>query len=186
MNSSIRSIRAAMLAAVVFAMSCGGLMYTSAPAMACAWTPTVESNYYATSLDHPDYVQVICELRVENIAWDSSYWSSVENRQMPLGHGTAHHARPAGLGGGVDTYPAEIYWEQGKWIVNQLPAAAPPGSATPAPAAPPVVVPPAPVVNSPTAPYIPTPSFDGPNLGCTWVNGYTKKNGKNVRGHWRC
>ena len=76
------------------------VLYASAPAMACAWTPTIESNYYATSLDYPDHVQVICELTVENITWDGvSYWSNAENRWMPLGHGTARHYRPVGLEG---------------------------------------------------------------------------------------
>ncbi|WP_131722268.1 hypothetical protein [Mycolicibacterium chubuense] len=106
-------------AAMIFVAAGGGMIYTSAPAIACAWTPTIESNYYATSLDYPDHVQVICELTVEDIAWDGvSYWSNAENRWMPLGHGTARHYRPAGLGGGVDHYPVEIYWKEGQWVVN--------------------------------------------------------------------
>ena len=97
------------------------VLYASAPAMACAWTPTIESNYYATSLDYPDHVQIICEMGVENITWDGvSYWSYAENRWMPLGHGTARHYRPVTLGGGVDYYPVEIYWKDGKWVVNPV------------------------------------------------------------------
>lgn len=184
MNQMLRN--RAVATAMIFVAVGGGMIYTSAPASACAWTPTIESNYYATSLDYPDHVQVICELRVENIAWDSSYWSDTENREMPLGHGTAHHARPAGLGGGVDSYPVEIYWEQGEWIVNQLPASAPHSSATPAPAAPPAVVPPPPPADTPNVPYVPAPRANAPSTGCTWVDAYTKKNGTHVRGHWRC
>ena len=30
------------------------------------------------------------------------------------------------------------------------------------------------------------PSVNGPNIGCTWVNGYTKKNGTYVSGYLRC
>jgi len=30
------------------------------------------------------------------------------------------------------------------------------------------------------------PSVNGPNVGCTWVNGYTKSNGTSVSGYWRC
>lgn len=30
------------------------------------------------------------------------------------------------------------------------------------------------------------PSVNGPNVGCTWVNGYTKGNGTRVSGYWRC
>lgn len=66
-------------------------------------------------------------------------------------------------------------------------------SSTPPPAAPPppVVVPP-PVIPPPVpyVPYIPPPSAYVPNMGvpagCTWVDGYTKKNGTRVRGHVRC
>lgn len=65
-------------------------------------------------------------------------------------------------------------------------------SATPAPLAPPAVPPP-PAAYIPDVPYIPVapvaplmPSLNVPNIGCTWVNGYTKKNGTRVRGHWRC
>ena len=35
--------------------------------------------------------------------------------------------------------------------------------------------------DSPNLPY-----FDTPNVGCTWVNGYTKSNGTQVSGHFRC
>lgn len=114
------NIRSLSVGVAMFAALGGAVVHEAAPAMACAWTPTIDSNYYATSLDYPDHVQIICELRVENIEWDSSYWSNIENREMPLGHGTARHARPAGTGGGVDTYPVEIRWEQGEWIVNRL------------------------------------------------------------------
>ena len=30
------------------------------------------------------------------------------------------------------------------------------------------------------------PSVDGPNVGCTWVNGYTRSNGTRVSGYMRC
>ena len=30
------------------------------------------------------------------------------------------------------------------------------------------------------------PSVDGPNIGCTWVNGYTRSNGTRVSGYMRC
>jgi len=30
------------------------------------------------------------------------------------------------------------------------------------------------------------PSATTPNIGCTWVNGYTKRNGTHVSGYWRC
>lgn len=63
--------------------------------------------------------------------------------------------------------------------------------ATPAPLVPPAVVPPPPAY-IPSAPYIPipdvpsVPNFNVPGFGCTWVDGYTKKNGTRVRGHLRC
>lgn len=68
---------------------------------------------------------------------------------------------------------------------------APSSSATPAPVVPPPViqppvVPSPPLVGTPYVPLVPNPSFSTPNIGCTWVNGYTKKNGTRVRGHWRC
>lgn len=51
---------------------------------------------------------------------------------------------------------------------------------------------PSPAVTLPPAspPYLPVvpnaPSVNTPNVGCTWVDGYTKKNGTHVRGHYRC
>lgn len=57
----------------------------------------------------------------------------------------------------------------------------------PAPDAPPPVVAPPPVAVPP--PAVAPPALNGPSvpgLGCTWVDGYTKKNGTRVRGHWRC
>jgi hypothetical protein len=30
------------------------------------------------------------------------------------------------------------------------------------------------------------PNVNAPNVGCTWVNAYTRSNGTNVSGHWRC
>lgn len=35
--------------------------------------------------------------------------------------------------------------------------------------------------DSPDLPYA-----DAPNIGCTWVNSYTRSNGTRVSGHWRC
>ena len=60
-------------------------------------------------------------------------------------------------------------------------------SSTPPPVPPPPVVAPPPVVVD--TPYVPVPSVPNmsvPGVGCTWVNGYTKKNGTSVRGYWRC
>jgi hypothetical protein len=57
-------------------------------------------------------------------------------------------------------------------------------SARPAPPAAPVPVP-VPV----DTPYVPVPSAPNVNtghLGCTWVNGYTRKSGTHVSGYWRC
>ncbi|MDQ1306029.1 MAG: hypothetical protein QG671_1861 [Actinomycetota bacterium] len=34
------------------------------------------------------------------------------------------------------------------------------------------------------SPYL--PNLDGPNIGCTWVNGYTRSNGTRVSGYFRC
>jgi hypothetical protein len=41
-------------------------------------------------------------------------------------------------------------------------------------------------VDTPNVPYIPAPSINVPNVGCTWVNGYTRKSGVHVNGYWRC
>lgn len=60
----------------------------------------------------------------------------------------------------------------------------PPPPAEPSPAIPPSMP------YLPGLPYVPPPSAYVPNVGmpsgCTWVNGYTKKNGTRVRGHMRC
>lgn len=62
---------------------------------------------------------------------------------------------------------------------NCVPTSTPTSSSTPTPAPPPpVVVPP------PAAPS--APSANVPGLGCTWVDGYTRKSGTRVKGHFRC
>jgi hypothetical protein len=77
------------------------------------------------------------------------------------------------------------------------PASEPSSSASPTPAPPPPVVAPPPVgigVDTPNVPYVPyvpyappsVPSFNVPNVGCTWVNGYTRKSGVHVSGYYRC
>jgi hypothetical protein len=69
------------------------------------------------------------------------------------------------------------------------PAPASSSPASPAPVTPPPVVAPPPVgigVDTPNVPYIPAPSVNVPNMGCTWVNSYTRKDGTRVRGYWRC
>ncbi|SLL32097.1 Uncharacterised protein [Mycobacteroides abscessus subsp. abscessus] len=60
-------------------------------------------------------------------------------------------------------------------------------SAAPAPLTP---MPALPAPYAPNIPYVPpmpsAPDVNVPGPGCTWVDGYTKKNGTRVRGHWRC
>ncbi len=95
---------------------------------------------------------------------------------------------------GNENMPSPYSFDQGTVIAtsaltNYCPEAAP-GSQAVAPApitpvtAPPVFVPPA------STPYIPAlpsaPSIGVPSIGCTWVDGYTKKDGTRVRGHYRC
>lgn len=74
----------------------------------------------------------------------------------------------------------------GKWLDTvHPPDYVVPCSATPAPVAPPPVNPPPVVVDTPYVPYIPAPSLNAPSGSCTWVDGYTRRDGTRVRGHWR-
>lgn len=86
--------------------------------------------------------------------------------------------------------PSPYSFDQGKVIATSaLANYCPYGVAGGDPAAPvnlpPVdALPPAP---TPYAPLVPNaPSANVPNIGCTWVNGYTKKNGTRVSGYYRC
>lgn len=95
---------------------------------------------------------------------------------------------------GNENMPSPYNFDQGKVIATSALANYCPdvvaGSqpVAPAPIAP-VIAPPAPappvgnlyIPNSPNA-----PSLNVPNPGCTWVNGYTRKNGTHVRGYYRC
>lgn len=85
-----------------------------------------------------------------------------------------------------ENLPSPYSFDQGKVIVTSALANYCPDSATELEPVPPPIVAPAPTVETPYVPPVPVPTADVPNLGCTWVNGYTKKNGTNVRGHYRC
>lgn len=54
------------------------------------------------------------------------------------------------------------------------------GATTCAPPPPPASVAP------PTAVDVPNVDLPDPHLGCTYVDGYTKRNGTHVSGYWRC
>lgn len=91
---------------------------------------------------------------------------------------------------GNENKPSPYTFEQGMVIARAAlgnycaGAAGSRGDGAPA-VVPPVVAPvPGPAGYPPSVPDV----ADAPrlNLGCTWVNGYTKKNGTRVRGHYRC
>ncbi|BCI52228.1 hypothetical protein NIIDNTM18_15060 [Mycolicibacterium litorale] len=86
---------------------------------------------------------------------------------------------------GNENKPSPYSFDQGKVIANSaLANYCPGGTAGSVPAAPVIAPPP---VNTPsTPPVLDAPSANVPNIGCTWVNGYTKKDGTRVRGHYRC
>ncbi|WP_231737713.1 DUF732 domain-containing protein [Mycobacterium sp. IS-1742] len=86
---------------------------------------------------------------------------------------------------GNENKPSPYSFDQGKVIATSaLAHYCPSGAAGSAPAAPVIAPPPA---NPPYTPPVPdAPSANVPNIGCTWVDGYTKKNGTRVRGHYRC
>lgn len=96
---------------------------------------------------------------------------------------------------GNENEPSPYSFDQGKVIATSaLANYCPDAAAGNQPVAPlpiaPVTAPPF-LVPPPTGiPYIPNlpnaPSLDVPNFGCTWVNGYTRKDGTHVRGHYRC
>ena len=89
---------------------------------------------------------------------------------------------------GNENTPSPYSFDQGKVIATSALANYCPDALAgrePVAVLPPAVAPPP--VNPPYVPYVPNgPSVDVPNIGCTWVNGYTKKNGTQVRGYYRC
>lgn len=137
---------------------------------------------------------------------DESYLAAIQTNGVPilgrdyvigLGHAICDTARQNPSMQIVDLVlndvanenkPSPYNFDQGKVIAtaaltNYCPEAATGRAPVAPPIAPPVVAPAGP----PNVPYVPNaPSANVPNAGCTWVDGYTRKNGTRVKGHFRC